>query len=183
MNIRLLSYIILLLMLMPAGLNAQRGQKEIRREVTLYNPFKPSLKKASKINFLPQISDTTVSAPEFRYTIDAKPFMPGYEIRSISAARLQPDPLPKLYKGFLNLGIGNYFSPIAEISVSSDRSRKSNVGLYLGHESSFGKLKINDAVKVYGGYMDNTGKLFVTKFLRRAAISADININHMRRYA
>ncbi|MEA1886349.1 MAG: hypothetical protein U9N72_03975 [Bacteroidota bacterium] len=183
MNKRVLSYIIILLLIIPAGVDAQRGQEEIRREVTMYNPFKPSLNKATKINFSPEMGDTTVTAPEFRYTISTTPFMPEYEIKTISAARLQPDPLPKLYKGFLNLGFGNYFSPVGELSISSERSRNSLAGIYLGHESSFGRLRINDATKVYGGYMDNMARIYGTKFFRRAALAANIDFDHIRRYA
>jgi len=183
MNIRIISYIVILLLIFPAGVDAQRGQEDIRREVTMYNPFKPSLNKAIKMNFSPEISDTTVSVPEFLYTISAKPFMPEYEIKTISAARLEPDPLPKLYKGFLNLGFGNYFSPVGELSISSDRSRNGLAGIYLGHESSFGRLMIDDAKKVYAGYMDNMARIYGTRFFRRVALAANIDFNHIRRYA
>ncbi|MBS0011810.1 MAG: hypothetical protein KFF49_10400 [Bacteroidales bacterium] len=176
-------YIFLLMIIFPAAMMAQRGQEDIRREVTLYNPFKPSLNKASKLSFFPEISDTSLIAPEFNYTISAKPFMPEYEIRTISPARLEPDPLPKLYKGYMNLGFGNYFSPLAELSISSERSRNSLAGIYLGHESSFGKLAIDDNLKVYGAYMDNLAKIFVSRFLRRAALDASIDFKHIRRYA
>jgi len=183
MKKRILSFIAVLIALLAVGVNNLQAQEDIRREVTLYNPFKPSLNKASKLNFMPLLSDTVITAPEFKYSINARPFMPEYELRTISAARLQPDPLPKLYKGFLNLGFGNYFSPLAELSISSDRSRNSNAGVYLSHESSFGKLKINDNIKVYAGYMDNSASLFWNRFFRRTAVSADIDFNHIRRYA
>ncbi len=183
MNIRIISYIVILLLIFPAGVDAQRGQEDIRREVTMYNPFKPSLNKAIKMNFSPEISDTTVSVPEFLYTISAKPFMPEYEIKTISAARLEPDPLPKLYKGFLNLGFGSYFSPVGELSISNDRSRNGLAGIYLSHESSFGRLMIDDATKVYGGYMDNMARIYGTRFFRRVALAANIDFNHLRRYA
>ncbi|MDT8402357.1 MAG: hypothetical protein RQ743_11735 [Bacteroidales bacterium] len=182
MNIRLLFYIVLSLLIFPAGVRAQ-GEEELRREVTLYNPFKPSLNKASKINFLPEISDTSLTVPEFHYMIYARPFMPEYEITTISAARLQPDPLAKLYKGFVNLGFGNYFSPLAELSISSDRSRKSRSGIYIGHESSFGKLKIDENLKAYGAYVDNKARLYTTRFFKRSSLDANINFNHIRRYA
>lgn len=173
----------ILLLVFQTGLHAQQGQEEIRREVTLYNPFKPSLNKAVKMYFPPEISDTAVTVPQFNYTISASPFMPEYEIKTISAARLEPDPLPKLYKGFLNLGFGNYFSPVGELNISSTRSRNGLAGIYLAHESSFGKLMIDDATQVYGGYMDNMGRIYGTRFLRRTALAANIDFNHIRRYA
>ena len=183
MNVRIFYYIFFLLLFLPVTVNAQGEQEEIKREVTLYNPFKPSLNKANKINFSPVISDTSVTMPEFRYMINARPFMPEYEIVTISAARLQPDPLPKLYRGFINLGIGNYFSPLAELSITSDRSRKSRSGLYFGHESSFGKLNIDEDLRVYGGYMDNMLKLYTGRLFRRTGLDGNIDFNHIRRYA
>ncbi len=183
MNTRIISYIVILLLLYQSGVHAQAGQEDIRREVTLYNPFKPSLNKAVKMYFSPEISDTTVRVPEFIYTISGSPFMPDYEIKTISAARLEPDPLPKLYKGFLKLGFGNYFSPVGELSISSARSRNGLIGMYLSHESSFGKLMIDDATEVFGGYMDNMGRIYGTRLLRRAALAANVDFNHIRRYA
>ena len=183
MNIRIISYIVILLLLFQSGVHAQAGQEDIRREVTLYNPFKPSLNKAVKMYFSPEISETTVRIPEFIYTISGSPFMPDYEIKTISAARLEPDPLTKLYKGFLKLGFGNYFSPVGELSISSARSRNGLIGIYLGHESSFGKLMIDDATEVFGGYMDNMGRIYGTRLLRRAALAANVDFNHIRRYA
>lgn len=182
MKFRLLVYIIPALLIVPASISAQ-GEEELRREVTLYNPFKPSLNKANKINFLPEIKDTSVTVPVFTYMVNARPFMPEYEIKTISAARLQPDPLPELYKGYINLGFGNYFSPLAEISITSDRSRKSRSGLYIGHESAFGKLKLDEDLKVYGAYIDNMARLYTTRFFRWSSLEANINFNHIRRYA
>jgi hypothetical protein len=183
MNVRIFYYILFLLLFVPVTVNAQGGEEEIKREVTLYNPFKPSLNKANKLNFSPVISDTSVTMPEFRYMINAKPFMPEYEIVTISAARLQPDPLPKLYRSFVNIGLGNYFSPLAELSITSDRSRKSRSGLYFGHESSFAKLNLDDDLRVYGGYMDNMLKLYTGRMFRRSGLDANIDFNHIRRYA
>ncbi len=183
MNRRHYKYVIYIFLLIPYIVMAQGGQESIRREVTLYNPFKPSLKKAGKMNFFPEISDTTATSPVFRYNIRPKAYMPPYEIRTISPARLEPDPLPELYKGFLNLGFGNYFSPYGELSISSDRSRNRIAGIYALHESSFGKIKIEDDAKVFGGYMDNTARIFGTKFMKRTALSGIIDFNHKRRYA
>lgn len=183
MNIRIIKNIILLLLVFPSLAYAQSGREKIRREVRMYNPFKPSLKKAGKINFFPELNDTSLTIPDFRYNINPRPYMPGYDIKIIQAARLQPDPLPKLYKGFLNLGFGNYLSPLGELSISTGRSRKGMAGLYINHESSYGKIKTEEDKKVYGGYMDNEARLYGARFYRRAALSANIDLNHIRRYA
>lgn len=183
MNIRIIKNILLLLLVFPALADAQSGSEDLRREVRMYNPFKPSLKTAGKINFFPELKDTSLVVPDFRYSINPEPYMPGYDIKTIEAARLQPDPLPRLYNGFLNLGFGNYFSPLGELSISSGRSRNGIAGLYLNHESSYGKIKTEDDKKVYAGYMDNEARLYGARFFRRAALSANIDFNHIRRYA
>jgi hypothetical protein len=180
---RKLIYTIGLLIMVPAILFGQSSNSEMRREVKLYNPFKPTLSKETKIGFQPNMSDTSSASPLFEYTISPNPFMPKYEVREIAAARLEPDPLPKLYKSYLNIGFGNYFSPIAELSISSERSRNRILGFYANHTSSFGKVTLDNDESVNAGYMDNIAKMYGTKFFRRSALSADIDFSHMQRYA
>jgi len=171
-------------MVIPATLFSQVTQEnQLIREVKLYNPFKPSLSKEIKINFLPDMNDTTVVEPEFQYFVTARSFMPEYKPRPISAARLQPDPLPKLYKGYINVGFGNYFTPIGELSLTTERSRDKILGFYGGHISSFGKVRLDNDENVYAGYMDNTARLFGTKLFRRTALKANIGFDHLRRTA
>src|SRR5664279_3933459 len=95
----------------------------LKREVTLYNPYKPSLPESKKRSFLPDMNDTSKVRPEFRYEVKTTPFLPEYTISPIKAASLLPDPLPKLYKSYLNLGMGNYLTPLAEISITNERSK------------------------------------------------------------
>ncbi|HUS86808.1 MAG TPA: TonB-dependent receptor [Bacteroidales bacterium] len=177
-------YIVLLLVMIPSTLFSQGTQENrLTREVKLYNPFKPFLSKENKINFFPDMNDTTVIEPEFQYSITTRSFMPEIKVKVISAARLQPDPLPKLYKGYLNVGFGNYFTPIGELSVTTERSRDNIMGFYAGHMSSFGKVKLDNNENVHAGYMDNTAKLFVTKLFRRTALKANLGFDHVRRTA
>jgi hypothetical protein len=156
---------------------------EITREVRLYNPFKPSLNKENKALFLPVIDDTAEIAPLINYSITPDPFIPAYELRTISAARLEPDPLPKLYRGYVDLGFGNYFSPYARISASTIRSRNSVTGFFAEHRSSLSKLKLQNDESVYAGYMDNRVNFTTTRFFNRSALTGDIDFTHLRRHA
>ncbi len=162
---------------------AVSGQEDIKREVKLYNPFKPTLAKENKINFFPDLNDTSLVAPLFQYDITPRSFMPEYKIRTIRAARLEPDPLPMLYKSYLNVGFGNYFTPLGELSIASGRSRDKVIGFYLKHQSSFGSIKLDNDQEVFAGYMDNIMRMNGTKLFRRSALSGNLDFEHLRRYA
>ncbi len=154
-----------------------------KREVTLYNPYKPSLPEAKKRSFLPDMIDTAKVSPDFKYDIRTTPFMPEYTISPIKAASLLPDPLPKLYKSYVNLGFGNYTTPLAEISITNERSKKGAIGLYARHMSSNGNIKLENDKKVYAGYMDNDVSLFGKKFFRKSILDGSIDFSQRRRHA
>jgi len=175
--------IILLIILILAPVSAQTGQQDLKREVTLYNPYKPSLAPARKRSFLPDMNDTTRIKPVFKYDITIKPFLPEYTISPIKAASLLPDPLPKLYKSYINLGIGNYITPLAELSITNERSKKGAVGFYARHFSTNGKVKLQNEEKAFAGYMDNDVSLFGRKFFRYNFLEGSIDYSQKVRYA
>ncbi len=180
MILKRICYIIVLTVLI---INITVAQEDIKREVKLYNPFKPTLTRENKMNFYPQMNDTSFMSPVFKYNIIPKAFMPEYNVRAIQAARLEPDPLSKLYKSYLNIGFGNYFTPQVELSVSSDRARDKVIGFYANHLSSFGKINLENDDEVFAGYMDNYASLYATKIFRRSVLSSSIDFEHLRRYA
>lgn len=157
--------------------------KEMKREVTLYNPYIPSLADFSKKSSLPVITDTTVVKPVFTYTINTNPYSPEYSISPIKAATMVPDPLEKLYKSYVNLGMGNYLSPLAEISVTNERSREGIYGLYAKHFSTHGKVKLQNDERVFAGYMDNDISLFGKKFFSDNYLEGSVDYSQKTRYA
>jgi hypothetical protein len=175
--------IILLTILILAPVSAQTGTQDLKREVTLYNPYKPSLAPFRKKSFLAYINDTSRVKPDFQYDITIKPFLPEYTISPIKAASLLPDPLPKLYKSYVNLGIGNYITPLAELSITNERSKRGAVGFYARHFSTNGKVKLQNEEKVFAGYMDNDASLFGRKFFRHSCLEGSIDYSQRTRYA
>jgi len=165
--------------------NAQVKQQEpgLKREVTLYNPYKPTLPEAKKRSFLPDMRDTIKIQPDFRYDIKTDPFMPEYTISPIKAASLLSDPLPKLYKSFISIGLGNYFTPLAEISVTNERSKKGTLGFYGRHYSTNGKVELQNNEKVFAGYMDNDVSLFGRKFIKKNILESSVDFSQKTRYA
>ncbi|HZY24568.1 MAG TPA: hypothetical protein VFE71_01970 [Bacteroidales bacterium] len=161
----------------------KKQESGLKREVTLYNPYKPSLPDSKKRSFLPEISDTSKIRPVFHYDVRTTPFLPEYTISPIKAAALLPDPLPKLYKSYLNLGIGNYLTPLAEISITNERSKNGTIGFYARHFSTNGKMDIENTKKVFAGYMDNDASLFGKRFFRKNILKGSLDFSQKVRHA
>jgi len=169
--------------LLPVTAQVQKQETGLKREVTLYNPYKPSLPVSKKRSFLPVMTDTAKVKPVFRYDVNAEPFMPAYTISPIKAAALLPDPLPKLYKSYVNIGLGNYITPLAEISITNERSKKGTIGFYGRHFSSSGKIELQNSKKVFAGYMDNDASLFGRKFFKKNLLEGSVDLLQKTRYA
>lgn len=165
--------------------NAQVTNKEsgLAREVTLYNPYKPSLADARKKSFLPEIIDTATVNPVFTYDVISKAYTPTYSISPIKAASLLSDPLPKLYKSYVKVGFGNNNTPLAELSITNLRSKSSAVGFYAKHYSSNGKVPLENDQRVFAGFMDNDVSLFGKKFFDKSSLDVSANFLQKVRYA
>ena len=169
--------------LLPVGAQVKKQETGLKREVTLYNPYKPSLPEVKKRSFLPDMNDTVKIKPEFRYDVRTEPFMPAYTISPIRAAALLPDPLPRLYKSYINLGMGNYITPLAEISITNERSKKGTIGFYGRHFSTSGKVELQNRRKAFAGYMDNEASLFGRKFFKKILFESSVDLIQKTRYA
>jgi hypothetical protein len=175
---------ILLTILFSIPLAAQtKPETGIKREVTLYNPYKPSLPDVVKKSFLPDMTDTARVRPDFKYEVRTKPFMPPYTISPIKAATMVPEPLPRLYNSYVNLGFGNHITPLAEISITNQRSKKGNIGLYARHFSTNDNIKLDNGKESYAGYMDNDVSLFGRKLMRKSVFDGSLGYSQKSRYA
>lgn len=173
--------ILLLLFFLPAA--AQTTQQGLKREVTLYNPYKPFLTDVRKRSFLPDLNDTSKVRPDFKYNIETVPYSPEYTVSPIKAGSPIPDPLVKLYKSYLKLGFGNYITPLAEVSITNERSKKGAIGIIARHYSTNGKLKLDNDKRVFAGYMDNDVSLFGKRFLKGNYLEGSVDFMQKVRYA
>ncbi len=178
-----ITLILINLLVSQPGYGQTRGQETINREIKLYNPFKPTLQDVNKRLFFPQMLDSVGQRKEVDYSITPGTFAPRYKVSEIKAATIDPDPLPKLYKGFVRAGFGNYVTPLAEISITNERSKKGAFGFYAKHFSSHGKMSLDNDAKVPGGFMDNDALLYGKKFLRRSVFEASASFSFDTRYA
>lgn len=174
---------LVLAMISGHALEAQQTGTGLQREVKLYNPFKPSLSEASKKSYMPDMHDTTTIRPAFTYTVSPTLFNPVYTISPIRPATLVADPLPKLYKSFLTLGMGNYFTPLGELTIASERSRTGMLAFNVKHFSSNGKVQLQNLEKVNAGYMDNEASFYGKKFFKASVLGGSIDFAHLTRHA
>ncbi len=164
----------LFIILLILGYNLS-GQ-EINRDVIVIKPYEPTLSDAFKINTLPKIDDTVTFTPSFNYSILPVIIATEFEPKSINPAKMTI-PLTKLYKNYLKLGLGNYFTPLAEYSINSLRSKEYLVGAYLSHKSSPSKIKLDNKEKVPAGYSNNKINLYGKKFLNNATLSGNMKLH------
>ncbi len=150
-------------------------QGEIQKEVKVIKPYSPTLSDASKINLLPLLNDTIKINPEFEYKIYPKKYETQFRINPIKPARMVGLPLTKLYKSQLTLGIGNYNTPIAELTVNELRSKTTAMGLYLNHHSSNGRVKLENGQKANSDFSDNEVRLYAKKMFYRSVLEAALS--------
>jgi hypothetical protein len=151
-----------------------KAQNEIDKEIVVVKPYEPSLSDAFKINVLPRVSDSISIRPDFNYSIEPKKFGTAFHVRPITPAKLVGEPLKKLYKSYLKIGIGNYLIPMGEFRINSLRSKKGQWGFALRHYSINGKIKLDNDLKVSPGYFENSGDLYGKKIFNKAYLAGNL---------
>ena len=151
--------------------------QEISRDVIVIKPYEPTISDAFKINMLPVIDDTVRITPSFNYSILPSIIKTEFEPKEINPAKMTI-PLTKLYNNYIKLGLGNYFTPLAEYSYSNLRSKEYAIGAWVKHKSSPAKIKLDNGEKVPAGYSNNVVNLYGSKFFDdKAVLSGDLNFN------
>ena len=142
--------------------------------------FQPTIKDAVKFAELPEIRDTVHRITNANYGITSKPLFPKYEVAPITAAKMQNEPLTKLYHSLIKVGYGPVYNmPYGEIWMNSTRSRDMAYGVHYKHFSSMSHLKDVG----YSGFADNEAELFGKKFYKKHTLSGDFNYkNNMMHY-
>jgi len=151
-----------------------KAQVDIQREVRVVKPYTPTLTDASKINILPEFTDTVRIIPEIDYSIQPKRFNTQFRVKPIQAARMKKVSLERLYKSQFTLGMGNYLTPYGELTVNQLRERESSIGLHLLHQSSGGKVKLENNEKVASAYSDNQVDFFAKKLYSKSVMEGKI---------
>ena len=138
--------------------------QQINRDVVVVKAYEPMLSDAFKISPLPKIYDSASVEPSFHYSILPVRADAPFELKQIKPARMIGTPLEKLYNSYIRLGIGNYFTPVAEYNINSLRSKNRSMGAYYLHRSSGSKITLDNDDKVPAGYSVNQAEIYGKKF-------------------
>lgn len=163
-------FVLLLIFGYVAATLAQTGgMKDIELKAT--SEFEPTIKDAVKLGDLPEIKDTVKKISNINYGIVSTPLVSKYEVIPIDAAKMQNEPLSKLYRSLLKVGMGTYTTPYGEFWINSLRTRDVAYGAHLKHISSSSHLKDVG----YSGYSDNEGEVFGKKFYKKHTLTGEFN--------
>ena len=130
--------------LMPSA----HGQGDtLNLDVTFIGNREMLLQDAHKLLAWPTIRDLGVDKPVFNYELLPKRMVVEPTFEYVDAKRISATPpLPMLYRGYARLGFGMYASPVAELSYTDLRNRKSNWGIHGTHRSSNGGFDVRDSI-------------------------------------
>lgn len=167
-------FIILLFFGALVNLNAQTP---IKKEVEVVKPYEPVVSDAHKINILPKINDSVTIKPSVQYNIVPTMINTEYQVNPIMAAKMLSMPVPKLYHSYIKLGFGNHTTPLGEVYINSLRSKKYAAGFFFRHQSSSGKVKLDNDKKVDADYAETSGELFGKKFFKSSYLYGDAAIS------
>ncbi len=138
-------------------------------DVVVIKAYSPAVSDVNKIQFTPQVTDTVMPNISFKYYLRTSPAKTHYNVIPIHAAKILPEPLTKLYDNCVKAGFGSYATPLAEYCYSSHRSKEYSLNVHLKHESSTGKIKLNDDYpeKAHLGYSNNLADINSKIFFKR----------------
>ena len=162
-------------------LQAQQEEGAYNESVVVKGSYTPVIEQREKLNFPAAISDTTGRIEHtFQYSIVPTRLKALYEPSRIKAARIVGEPATKLYNNYLRLGMGNYWSPMADLYWSSTRDRLKTYGVRLNHRSSWGKLSNVDGQNFGPNHFGNTGVTLFGRYIVGDVLQlyTDLNYEH-----
>lgn len=140
------------------------------KEYIIVKDYKPVLAESYKISDTPEGDTSTVNTPMMKYSIVSKKVETNYETSTIKAVNVKDEPLPKLYRNLVKLGIGNYTTYNGEAYINSLRSKKGALGFEAKHLSGSPNLK--DAG--YAGFGNTMASVFGKYFLENATFDGEV---------
>ncbi len=162
----------LILLLVIAHVAISLAQTNVNNTFQAKSEFVPVIKESTKFSDLPEIKDTVKRITNTKYGIVSNPLFPKYQVQNIDAAKMQNEPLTKLYRSLLKIGYGPiYNSPYGEFFISNLRSRDVSFGAHLKHYSSSSTLDKTG----YAGFSDDIATIYGKKFYKKHTLSGDLN--------
>ncbi len=171
--IRILSLVFILFAI--GQLKAQPGGV-----VRIAHGFDPVLTDAFKINTKAAIVDTVTLQPKMSYNIEPTFFETQYTPLQINPAKVSGEPITRLYRNLIKVGLGNYNTPYLELFLNNTRSSKTALGVHVKHINSTGSIKEH----AYAGYANSEIELYGKQIFSKYTLegSADFNRDQVQYY-
>ena len=131
------------------------------------------LDHVEKINDPAKTKDTTLPVPAFNYNLQPKRFSTTVMLDTIRPAKIGSEPLPKLYRTYARLGVGNYSAFMGEFYVGSLRSKSNEWGAHVKHFSAGSGPK--DNAGNFSGFSQQNIDVYGKHFFKREILSGDFN--------
>jgi hypothetical protein len=154
------------------------AQQPVNQDVRVVKEYDPTVSDAMKIDMMPILDDTSSYRPSFNYTILSRAFQTAGEVEPIGAARMAPEKRPILTNSLLRFGLGTYNSVMGELDYNILRSKNYALALALAHQSSWGKLILEDDNEVDAPYHYTNGDLRFRRFFNNITLSTDLSFLH-----
>lgn len=123
------------------GVTTVFGQNGENGEVIINTTARREVEPAYRIAEQPAIIDTAFRNPVTQYPLLSMSYEPYLEVKKIDAASVKMvEKLPQLYSGYVKLGIGSVFMPLAEAYYNNTRTRKMNYGFHGKYLGSYGTI-------------------------------------------
>jgi hypothetical protein len=170
---------VLTLLLFSTSVFSQKDSTLVK-EVEVIKAYQPSITDAIKINTSPKITDTANYSPVFEYKISSTLIPVKKTITKLPVVQLGNPPKTHHNTGFLKGGIGNAYTPYAEIFVNTSPTKTTDFGLHLFHYSAWPSVKLNNELRVKTPYSQNTASIFMKNYFKRAVLEWNINYDRNR---
>gem|GEM_PF-2726537 len=160
-----LSVLILnLLAIYSFGQDKELGDKEY----VIVKDYKPVLAESNKISDSPEGDTSYSNPPKMDYNIAPKKLETNFEAGVIRAVKIKEEPIQKLYRSLVKLGLGSYDTYTGELFYNSLRSKTGQVGVHLKHFSG----RPNPLQDRTGLFSTNTGEVYGKYFLDNATFNS-----------
>ena len=162
------TYILCLLLL--SGVAYSQGRNADTTIFQYENSGNRPVANSFKVKENPTFVDTAKMIPEMKYSIVSRPASPPVVLVPMKAAKMEGEPLKKLYHGYVKAGMGTYTTPLLDIRYNQLRSKSSSFGIHLKHISSASRLKDHG----YAGWSDNVVEGNLKYFMRRHTLNTNL---------
>jgi len=117
-------------------------------DVTFTGVRDVSLRDAHKQMIWPRPADLNLDKPAFEYSLMPVRMNvnPTWEREKPKRLKLE-EPMQRLYRGFVDLGMGNYLSPSLTASYTDLRAKDSNWGTQILHQSTRGGFILDESLE------------------------------------